>query len=165
LRQFGARGFATEAAARCVPASSVAEQQQQCSATVLSAFNCGSGVASPGFQHMYRLAPKPLAIMVDVQQGCTRVSLARFFPRRTRFPPLRGAVPARPSQDPPHAETGGESIRLSEARWHAVSSRNMYSEHGLEARTGDGFCFPLGSGQVLRERVRVKSGLQITRSP
>src|SRR5262245_65044331 len=27
-------------------------------------------------------------------------------------------------------------IRLSEARLHAVSSRNMYSEHGLEARIG-----------------------------
>src|SRR6476620_7952483 len=26
--------------------------------------------------------------------------------------------------------------RLSEARLHAVSSRNMYSEHGLEARIG-----------------------------
>ena len=32
--------------------------------------------------------------------------------------------------------------RLSEARLHAVSSRNMYSEHGLDARIG-----PL-SGQV-----------------
>ena len=165
MSQFAARSFATGAVVRCVPASSGAEQQQQCSGTVLSAFNCRSGVASTGFQHMYRLAPKPLATMVDVQQGCTRVSLARFFPRRTRFPPLRGAVPALPSQDPPNGEIGAEFIRLSEARWHAVSSRNMYSEHGLEARTGDGFCFPLGSGQVLRERVRVKSGLQITRSP
>src|SRR5215470_19954232 len=27
-------------------------------------------------------------------------------------------------------------IRLSEARLHAVSSRNMYSEHGFEARIG-----------------------------
>src|SRR5262245_35944249 len=27
-------------------------------------------------------------------------------------------------------------IRLSEARLHAVSSRNMYSEHGLDARMG-----------------------------
>src|SRR5579862_2533164 len=28
------------------------------------------------------------------------------------------------------------AIRLSEARLQAVSSRNMYSEHGLEARMG-----------------------------
>ena len=27
-------------------------------------------------------------------------------------------------------------MRFSEARLHAVSSRNMYSEHGLEARIG-----------------------------
>src|SRR4026207_2019872 len=27
-------------------------------------------------------------------------------------------------------------IRFSEARLHAVSSRNMYSEHGLDARIG-----------------------------
>jgi hypothetical protein len=39
--------------------------------------------------------------MIGVQKGCTRVSLARFFPPRTRFPPLRGAAPALRSQETP----------------------------------------------------------------
>jgi hypothetical protein len=51
-------------------------------------------VASPHFQHMYGWAPRSGATMIGAQQGCTRVSLTRFFPPRTRFPPLRGAVPA-----------------------------------------------------------------------
>ena len=38
-----------------------------------------------------------------------------------------------------HAGVDGEAenaSRLSDARLQAVSSRNMYSEHGLEARIG-----------------------------
>src|ERR1700751_2178408 len=34
----------------------------------------------------------------------------------------------------PSAPSLRKAIRFSEARLHAVSSRNMYSEHGLEAR-------------------------------
>src|SRR6266536_2670314 len=51
-------------------------------------------------------------------------------------------TPHAPLADPPRAggrdpETGFRNAsRLSEARLHAVSSRNMYSEHGLEARIG-----------------------------
>src|ERR1051326_9054752 len=44
--------------------------------------------------------------------------------RRRSDPPLSGAAEER------------NASRLSEARLHAVSSRNMYSEHGLDARIG-----------------------------
>src|SRR5215510_14895084 len=45
---------------------------------------------------------------------------------------------SKPSSRPaaPPSEGRRNASRFNEARLHAVSSRNMYSEHGLEARIG-----------------------------
>src|SRR5438270_562783 len=88
-------------------------------------------------------------------------------PRRLSPPPARGrsvceadrvgvswfAIPTRPSApaDLPFSR-GGEARnvkRFSDARLHAVSSKNMYSEHGFDARMSPPF------GQVCQSLIVV----------
>src|SRR5215510_12401783 len=61
---------------------------------------------------------------------------------------------SKPSSRPaaPPSEGRRNASRFSDARLHAVSSRNMYSEHGLEARIGAG---PGGITDLLPQLARL----------
>src|SRR5215475_12366314 len=50
------------------------------------------------------------------------------------LPPAEGVIWMAGSSPAMTAGEGRNAIRLSEARLHAVSSRNIYSEHGFDAR-------------------------------
>ncbi len=106
------------------------------------------GAAGVGIVRNARRHQEAADIGIAQAQECgSRRSAARS--RATGIAPSAPRFPARWSTAAPHARNprrrkhafsvSWKERRLSDARLHAVSSRNMYSEHGLEAMIGPEF--------------------------